>query len=275
MEIKNKKYFLIKFRIFGKDKIIMENYNLNNEIVKRNTKSIYRDNDKTIKLFIEKYSKSDILNEALNQSRIEENTDLKISKLKEVTKINNRWALVSEYIEGKSLESLMSENPEKMEEYLDLFIDIQLEILSKKVPLLNRMKEKYRRRIDETDLIDDNIKYELLQRLAGMDSHRCVCHGDFNPSNIIITEKGEHYVIDWAHVTQGNASGDSAMTYLLFCKDGKKELAEKYLTRFAEKSGIEKNEIQKWIPIVAANQLTKEIKEEEDFLRNWIDVVEF
>ena len=250
-------------------------YNLSNEIVKRSTKSIYKDQENTVKLFVEHYSKAAILNEALNQARVEENTDLKIARLREVTKIENRWAIVSDHIEGKSLETLMNENPEKKDEYMDLFINIQLEVLSKKVPLLNRMKEKYRSRITETKLIDDNTRYELLQRLEGMASHRSLCHGDFNPSNIIITESGDHFIIDWAHVTQGNASGDAAMTYLLFCKEGKTEMAEKYLARFSEKSGIEKMEIQRWIPIVAVNQLTKEIKEEEEFLRKWIDVVEY
>ena len=253
----------------------MSYYNLSDEIVKRNTKSIYHDQENTVKLFVENYSKADILNEALNQSRVEESTDLKISRLREVTKIDNRWALVSDYIEGKSLETLMNENPEKTDEYIELFINIQLEVLSKSVPLLNRMKEKYRRRITDTKLIDDNTRYELLQRLEGMPNHSRLCHGDFNPSNIIITDGGEHFIIDWAHVTQGNASGDAAMTYLLFCKDGKNDLAEKYLTRFSEKSGIEKILIQRWIPIVAVNQLTKEVKDEEEFLRKWIDVVEY
>ena len=243
--------------------------------VKRKTKSIYRDNENTIKLFVEHYSKADILNEALNQARIEENTDLKIARLREVTKIDNRWAIVSDHIDGNSLEGLMNNNPERVDEYIELFVKIQLEVQSKKVPLLNDMKEKYRRRITKTHLIDDNTRYELLQRLESMSNYEHVCHGDFNPSNIIITESGEHFIIDWAHVTQGNAAGDAAMTYLLFCKEGKNDLAEKYLVKFSEMSQIEKHEIQRWIPIVAVNQLTKEVKEEETFLRKWIDVVEY
>lgn len=250
-------------------------YNLNNEIIKRDNKTVYKDSDNTIKLFIENYSKADILNEALNQARVEEGTDLKIPKLREVTKIDNRWALVSDYIEGTSLEELMNNNPEKVDEYLDILVKIQLEILSKQVPLLNDMKEKYRRRITNTNLIDDNVRYELLQRLEGMEDHKKVCHGDFNPSNIVITENGEHFIIDWAHVTQGNASGDAATTYLLFCMQGKKEVAEKYLTKFSEMSSINKMNIQKWIPIVALNELTKGKKEEEEFLRQCIDVVEY
>ena len=40
-------------------------------IAVRTTKTVYRDNDKTIKVFNEDYSKADVLNEALNQARVE------------------------------------------------------------------------------------------------------------------------------------------------------------------------------------------------------------
>ena len=250
-------------------------YNFDNEIARRATKSVYRDNDSTIKLFVENYSKADILNEALNQARVEEGTDLKVPKLKEVTKIDNRWALVSEYIEGKSLQELMDENPEKIDEYLDLFVNIQLEVLSKQVPLLNRIKDKFSRKLVETTLIDGDTTYELLQRLEGMKQTACLCHGDFNPSNIIITDSGEHYIIDWAHVTRGNAAADSARTFLIFSLEGKTEFAEKYLNLFCEKSNISRQDVQRWIPIVAATQLTKGNENEAEFLRKWIDVVEY
>lgn len=250
-------------------------YNLNNEIAKRNTKTVYKDGDKTIKLFIPSYSKANILNEALNQARVEEGTDLNIPKLVEVTKIENRWALVSEYIEGTPLDILMNEHPEKIDEYLELFVDIQLEVLSKQVPLLNRIKDKFRRKLTSATNINENIKYELLQRLEGMKNHTKLCHGDFNPSNIIIKENGEHYILDWSHVTQGNASADSARTFLLFSMQKKAELAEKYLNLFSKKSGIKKENIQNWIPIVAATQMTKGIEEEQEFLQRWIDIADY
>ena len=110
-------------------------YNLNNKIAERKTKEVFEDNGKTIKLFVENYSKADILNEALNQTRVEEATDLYMPKLLEVTKIDNRWALVSEHIEGTPLDVLMEQYPEKMDEYLTTFIEIQLTVLSKQVPL--------------------------------------------------------------------------------------------------------------------------------------------
>ena len=197
-----------------------------------------------------------------------------MSRLLEVTKIENRWALVTEFIEGTPLDVLMREHPERQEEYLNLFVNIQLEIMSKRVPTLNRLKDKYRRKLAEAD-IDDTTRYELLQRLEGTKNHDKLCHGDFNPSNVIINANGEYSIIDWAHATQGNASADVAKTFLLFSLNGQTELAEKYLDLFTEKSGIERKEIQRWIPIVAAVQLKKGGAENKEFLEKWIDVVDY
>ncbi len=249
-------------------------FNLNEPIAQRKTKTVYKDGDKTIKLFVDNYSKAAILNEALIQARVEENTDLNISKLLEVTKIENRWALITEYVEGIPLDVLMKENPEKEEEYLNLFIDIQLEVLSKKVPLLNRIKDKYRKKLEEAKNLSENVKYELMQRLEGMKNHDKLCHGDFNPSNVIIKENGEHYIIDWAHATQGNASADVARTFLIFSMEGKKDLAEKYLEMFSKKSGIDKGLIQRWIPIVAAIRLSKD-DEQSELLHKWVDIIDY
>ena len=250
-------------------------FNLINPIAERKTKTVYRDGDKTIKLFVENYSKADILNEALIQSRVEENTDLKISRLLEVSKIQDRWALVTEYVEGTPLDVLMKEYPEKEEEYLEFFVNVQMEVLSKRVPLLNRTKDKYKRKLTEAQNIDENAKYELLQRLEGMKNHDKLCHGDFVPSNIIVKENGDYSIIDWSHATIGNASGDVANTFLLFTTEQKSELAEKYVELYCKKTGTDKKEIQRWIPIVAAVRKTYNKPEEQEFLNKWINIVDF
>ena len=122
-----------------------------NVLAERKNKVIYRDGNLAVKVFDESFPKSDILNEALNQARVEE-TGLKIPKIEEVKKIDGKWAIVSDYIEGKTLEQLMNENPGKIDEYLDQFVDIQVEILGKKCPLLKRIKDKMQDKISQTDL---------------------------------------------------------------------------------------------------------------------------
>ncbi len=242
-------------------------------IAVRTTKTVYRDGDKVIKVFNENYSKANVLNEALNQARVEE-TSLNVPKLLEVTKVDGKWAIVSEFIEGKTLEVLMKENPDKKEEYINRLVDIQAEILEQRVPLLNKLREKMHNKICDADL-DATTRYELHTRLDGMPNHKKVCHGDLNPSNIIITKDDKAYVIDWSHVTQGNGAADAARTYLLFWLDGGIQGAEKYINAFCKKTDTAKQYVQKWIPIVAASQLSKGNEKEREFLLNWIDVVDY
>ncbi len=244
-----------------------------NIISERINKKIYRDGDKCIKVFDECYSKADVLNEALNQARIEE-TGLNIPKIIEILMIDGKWSIVSEFIEGKTLAQLMAEFPEKTNEYLELLVDLQLSIHSKKSPLLNKLKDKMNRKISQTNL-DATTRYELHTRLEGMPKHTKVCHGDFNPSNIIIKEDGTPYIIDWSHATQGNASADVARTYLLFCLNGNDDIANKYLDLFCKKSDTAKQYVQKWMPIVAASQSVKGNEHEREFLLSWVDVVDY
>ena len=85
---------------------------LDRVIAVRNSKTIYRDGDRCVKVFSEDYSKADVLNEALNQARIEE-TGLNIPKILEVTMVEGKWAIVSQYIQGKTLAQLMEEDEER------------------------------------------------------------------------------------------------------------------------------------------------------------------
>ncbi len=247
--------------------------NLDNVIAVRPGKTVYRDGDKCIKVFDENYSKAGILNEAMNQARIEE-TNLNIPKILEVTTVNGKWAIIEEFIDGKSIAELMAENPEKHDEYLEKFVDIQMEIHSQKAPLLTKLKDKMNRKISEAKL-DATTRYELHTRLEGMPKHNKVCHGDFDPSNVIIANDGKAYIIDWAHATQGNASADVARTYLLFCLAGEEEKANKYLSLFCKKSDTARQYIQKWLPIVAASQSVKGNAEEQELLLSWVDVVDY
>ncbi len=247
--------------------------NFNNIIAVRTNKTIYRDGDAVVKVFGEDFAKSDILNEALNQARVEE-TGLNIPKVREVTKIDGKWAIVSDFIEGKTLDRLMEEHPEKFNEYLELFVDIQIEVQSKKCPLLPRLRDKMNRKISQTSL-DATTRYDLYMRLESMPKHDKLCHGDFNPSNIIIKDDGTPYVIDWSHATQGNASADAARTYLLFWLAGESEKAEKYLKLFCKKSDTARQYVEKWLPIVAASQSVKGNPRERELLLSWVSVVDY
>lgn len=242
-------------------------------IAVRNDKTVYRDGDDCIKVFAEDYAKDDVLSEALNQARVEK-TGLNVPAVKSVTTIENKWAIVSEFISGKTLDRIMKENPEKKNEYMQKFVDLQLEVQSKTCPKLNNLKDKMRDKISAAQL-DEDTRYELHARLEGMPKHTKLCHGDFNPSNIIVTESGKAYILDWSHATIGNASADAARTYLLFWLNGDISGAETYLDLFCEKSKTDKRYVQKWMPVVAASQSVKGKPKEREFLLSWATVMDY
>lgn len=246
---------------------------LNQVIAVRNRKTVYRDGDRCIKLFNEGYCKADILNEACNQARIEE-TGIHVPKVLEVAMIDGKWAIISEYIQGRTFADLMSEHSDEIDAYLGRFVDIQKSILSQKCPGLNELKHKMNRKISQAD-IDATTRYELHTRLHGLTQEDSICHGDFNPTNIIISQDGTPYILDWSHVTQGHRAGDAARTYLLFRLAGEDVVAEKYLNLFCKKTDTARQIVQKWMPIVATSQSVKGHEKEREFLLSWANVVDY
>lgn len=242
-------------------------------IAVRNSKTVFRDGDNCIKLFNSDYSKTDVLNEALNQARIEE-TGLNIPKIRDVLTINGKWAIVSDYIKGKTLDIIINENPHDKDKYLEDFVNLQMKIHKKRCPFLNNIKGKIHSNIDISSL-DSSTKSKLSMRLDEMPNHNNVCHGDFNPSNIIIDINNNPYIIDWAHVSTGNASADVAESYLSFRFEGDTDGAEKYLDLFCKKSCTDMSYVRKWMPIVAASQLIKSNEKKREFLLSWAKIVDY
>lgn len=243
-----------------------------NTLVKRPGKLIYRDGDLVYKTFDASYSKSAVLNEGINQARIEE-TGLPIPRIKEVSVVEGECAIVMEYIEGKTLESLMEENPDKTDEYLELFVALQRQIHAKRSPLLTKFKDKMTDKIFKSDL-DASTRYDLAIRWREMPDHNSVLHCDFNPSNVVVTPRGQSYILDWSHASQGHALADVAKSYLLFELDGKPELAERYLRLFCKKTSTYTETARAWIPLVAAAQLVKGNAKNREILMNHVNSVE-
>ena len=99
--------------------------------------------------------------------------------------------------------------------------------------------------------------------------------GDYDPSNIIITDDGKYYILDWSHATTGNGSADASRTYLLFKLKGRDDLAEKYMELYCELNNTTRHYVSKWLPIVAASQSVKGKPEEREFLMKWATIAEY
>lgn len=246
------------------------------ELVRRGNKVVYDLGEKIAKVFNETKPVSDVFNEALNLARINE-CGIRSPKALEVTKLEGDeagWALITTKVPGVTLAEKIEAEPQRFGEYLEQFVDLQIEIHGYTSPLLNRQGDKYARMINSLEAINATTRYNLLERLDGLKKGTAVCHGDFNPSNVIVSEDGTLSVCDWAHATQGAPAADVAMTYLLFSLTSK-EQAEAYLDIYCERADMAKQIVRQWLPVIAASELARKRKVNEEFLMSWVDVFDY
>lgn len=243
---------------------------LDKVIAVRTSRTVYRDGDDCIKVFDADHPKAGVLAEALNQARMEE-TGLNVPGIIRVDTFGGKWAIVSRYIKGKTLSRLMEENPGKRAEYLELMVDLQKDVHSRQCPALSAMKDEMSYMIDRAQL-SAAARYALRTRLESMPRDNKVCHGDFEPSNIIIAADGAPYILDWARATRGDASADAAWTYLRFRLEGDENLAGEYLRLFCLKSNTEKRHVLGWIPLAAAARSVNCNAREREFLLSCVEL---
>ena len=233
-------------------------------IAVRNDKTVFRDGDRCIKVFNHEYSKADVLKEALSHARIEE-TDLNLPELYQIVRIEDNWAIVFDYIKGKTLQEYMDADGEAQGAYMHLFADIQHRVHARKHARLPKVKDVIQRKIEQSSL-DHGLKKALFHSLEQQTEGDALCHGNFEPSNVILSADDEAYILDWPHAAQGDAAVDAATTWLWFMCQDQSERAQQYLTVFCGDDKKLKNSVEGWIPLVAAALYTTGNQHEREVL---------
>ena len=243
-------------------------------LLERTDKVVTRDKNTVLKIFGPSYKVSAILNEAMNEARAAE-TGLPVAKVIEVLKLRDHWCIRREWVEGKTLADVMASDKKNLMKYLKEFVAIQCEIFSKTSERMGNLADKLDKQISASPLPKET-RYDLHMRLQSFARGKALCHGDFNPTNVIITPKGEWRVIDWSHVRLGDPLADVARTYLLFWLAGYVAAAEKYMALACEALKVKVAEVQKWLPIVAAAESAKEqSKKNSELLLHWASMVDY
>ena len=246
-----------------------------NVLLERTDKVVTRDKDTVLKIFGPSYKVSAVLNEAMNEARAAE-TGLPVARVLEVLKVRDQWCIRREWVEGKTLAETMAADKKNLLRYLKEFVAIQCEIFSKTSERMGNLAEKLDKQISAS-VLPKETRYDLHMRLQSMPRGKALCHGDFNPTNVIITPNGEWRVIDWSHVRLGDPLADVARTYLLFWLSGHVAAAEKYMAIACDALKAKISDVQKWLPIVAAAESSKEQQsaKNHELLLQWASVVDY
>ena len=131
-----------------------------------------------------------------------------------VIEFDGRPGIVLERIEGVSMWERMRADPGSVPGLIRQLIDLQTQVQATAMPELASMNVRLRTKISEASqlsLEDRHTAQGLLEQLPRGDA---LCHGDFHPANIILTERGP-MILDWFDAATGEATADLVRSSLL------------------------------------------------------------
>lgn len=178
-----------------------------------NTAKIYEwGENSVIKLFNEGYPKDAIEKEFYNAIAVRD-MDFAKAKVDEIIVYGNSVGIIYDKIHGESLlEWLMKTGDlDKCSQYMS---DLHKSIIHNSTKSVPNYKDFLRNNILNAESISSVEKEEGLRLLAQLPEGDVLCHGDFHPGNIIISN-GTPIVIDFMNVCFGDFLYDIARTVFL------------------------------------------------------------
>ncbi|WP_418222997.1 phosphotransferase [Clostridium isatidis] len=235
-----------------------------------NQSKVYKNKEYAIKVFNPGCDKTSVFYEATVASLMEE-IGLPVAKIHEVIKIENQWAIKMDYIEGMDLGECIKQDRENLASYLEIMVDLQIFIQQIKVHLSFNLHDSLKEKIENSNFIDELTKNKLLVKLNNLPRGSGLCHGDFNPFNIM-KDKNEYFVINWIKAANGSQEADACKTYMSLALIDE-EMADLYLEIYSNKSKKCKQDILEWLPILAVPILDERKEEDKDKLLSWINTI--
>jgi aminoglycoside phosphotransferase (APT) family kinase protein len=230
-------------------------------------------------LFLEKYPFS----EAEHEARITDaahKAGLPVPAVKEVMKVEGRGGIVFERVEGPIMGKAVSSKPWKLSHYARMLAELHARMHSYEIPGLPSQREYLKMIIRDRVSLPGDSKEALLAVLEQLPDGNALCHNDFHPDNIIISVRGP-VIIDWQTAKRGNPMADVARTSLILRVGtppgvgavsrrlmllGSSLLNSIYLKRYAQVGLFSPEEMNKWLPVLAAARLAEPIPEEKETL---------
>jgi aminoglycoside phosphotransferase (APT) family kinase protein len=184
------------------------------------------------------------------------------------TKINDRNAIIFDYIHGISGLEKLYQNIYKIKNFAHEFAEIHFRIHNIEIDN-NFTDEKtvLAWNINNNDLLTPEYKKIIIEYLNNLQSDNKLCHGDFHVNNTIYSE-GKYYILDWITAVRGNPSFDVAITsillkylrppsYSIFSKYKKIIILHifyfHYIQHYLKISGKNLKEIKNWeLPVMAS-----------------------
>jgi len=202
----------------------------------------------------------------------------------EIIEVNGRRGLIYERLDGVSMLQDLNARPWMLLKHARSLAELQVKINQQSITGLPSYKDRLRHDIDNTPHLNDGLRNKALLMLEALPDGKSVCHGDYHPGNVIITKNGS-VVIDWMTASAGNPWADVTRTSLLLsigAKAARKQVRpiirmfvslyhRTYLNRYRMLVPEIGNELNRWMPVIAAARLNEDIVPERGALIKMVE----
>ena len=195
-----------------------------------------------------------------------------------VVTVEGRQGVVFERVEGPTLLQTLLAHPDQCGVLAEEMAVLQAAMHSSTVSGLSSQHERLQRKIRGANGLSESSKERLLTSLDRLPNDKALCHGDFHPNNIVLTERGP-VLIDWVDATEGHPLADVARSRHLLLTASLPDTApaaqrsqveqfralfcEAYLLRYDQLRPHAREELDDWLPLVAAARLSERLSSEE------------
>jgi len=196
--------------------------------------------------------------------------------------IDDRLGFVMDRIDGPSMLRVLTAKPWKMVQLACVFARLHRMVHATTATHLPSQRERLHHVIDRiAEEVGANTAAQIHTAVDALPDGDAVCHGDFHPDNILMSERGP-VIIDWGPATSGNPAGDVAWTVYLFRHGGtppgmsvvqrlvlnafRRVFLFMYLRAYLKKSTMSRAIVKQWEPPIVALRLGDGIAEERDLL---------
>ncbi len=202
---------------------------------------------------------------------------VRVPAVHDLTMVNGRPGMVMERIDGPDLLALVARRPWKMFWGARILGEVHAQLhAARGSSRLPELRVALRRHIESANLPEHQTRFAI-GHLDGLPDGEVLCHGDFHPGNIIVSDEGP-VVIDWTGATRGDADADLARSLLMFrigelppgsravlralATFARKMMASAYLRAYRRQRPLEMATVERWDIPVTAGRVADGIEEE-------------
>jgi len=163
-----------------------------------------------------------------------------------------RTTLIMDQVKGESLADVMFRSPEKTGECVDKVVELQVAMHKVASTHFRPIKLVLAGNILSAPGLDDAERKKLIAMLEKLPDGYATLHGDFHGGNILFD--GTNYkIIDWAEVALGDPAADVARSYMDYLMMNRKDLSEMHLEKYCAATGMSREKILAWLPVMAGS----------------------